>query len=91
LVALAQTHTSPSIERSVLLRMGFNSLQAKALVERITQERLLSKGAGNVVYQLARLKNIDILQAGEELIKGNYWEEVENLFKGGSVDETSTK
>lgn len=91
LVALAQTHTSPSIERSVLLRMGFNSLQAKALVERITQERLLSKGAGNVVYQLANLKNIDILQAGEELIKGNYWEEVENLFKGGSTDETSTK
>ncbi len=58
LVELAQTHTSPSIERSVLLRMGFNSLQAKALVERITQERLLSKGAGNVVYQLARLKKI---------------------------------
>ncbi|HPZ29718.1 MAG TPA: D-ornithine 4,5-aminomutase subunit OraS, partial [Defluviitoga sp.] len=70
---------------------GFNSLQAKALVERISQERLLSKGAGNVVYQLANLKNIDILQAGEELIKGNYWEEVENLFKGGSTDETSTK
>jgi len=31
LVELARTHTSPSIERSVLLRMGFNSFEAKSL------------------------------------------------------------
>ena len=29
---LADAHTSPSIERSVLLRMGFSSLDAQAIV-----------------------------------------------------------
>ena len=32
LVEEARTHTSPSIERSVLLRMGFSSIEAQALV-----------------------------------------------------------
>ena len=30
LIEEARTHTSPSIERSVLLRMGFSSIEAKA-------------------------------------------------------------
>ena len=32
LVETARTHTSPSIERSVLLRMGFSSVEAAAVV-----------------------------------------------------------
>lgn len=39
LVNLAETHTSQSIERSVLLRMGFNSLQASKLVDRIFEKK----------------------------------------------------
>ena len=31
MVDLAYKHTSPSIERSVLLRMGFSSLEAEAI------------------------------------------------------------
>lgn len=31
LLDLAKTHTSPSVERSVLLRMGFSSLEANHL------------------------------------------------------------
>jgi len=91
LVNLAETHTSPSIERSVLLRMGFNSLQAKALVDKIIEENLLSKGAGNVVYEIAKQKNIGIMQAGEALLDGHYWDEVEKIFKGGDTSGTSTK
>ena len=33
IVDLAYTHTSPAIERSVVLRMGFSSLQAKPLID----------------------------------------------------------
>ena len=33
LIDLAEKNTSPSIERSVLLRMGFSSLEAKAVVD----------------------------------------------------------
>jgi len=32
LLEYGRTHTTPSIERSVLLRMGFSSLEAKPLV-----------------------------------------------------------
>lgn len=91
LVNLAETHTSPSIERSVLMRMGFNSLQAKALVDKIVQENLLSKGAGNVVYKIAKQKNIGIMETGEALLNGRFWDDVENIFRGGDTSETSTK
>ena len=33
LLELARTHTSPSVERSVLLSMGFSSIEAKPLVD----------------------------------------------------------
>jgi len=91
LVNLAETHTSPSIERSVLLRMGFNSLQAKALVDKIVEENLLSKGAGNVVYKIAKQKNMGIMETGEALLNGRFWDDVENIFRGGDTSETSTK
>lgn len=91
LIELAKTHTSPSIERSVLLRMGFNSLQTKALVDKIIEVGLLSKGAGNIVYQIAKLKNIDVMKAGEELLKGNYWDEAQSIFKGGDAHEIKSE
>ncbi len=50
---LARTHTSPSIERAVLLRMGIDSLSSHGVVERIYQAGLLGKGAGHVLLKLA--------------------------------------
>ena len=49
LVELAYTHTSPSIERSVLLRMGFSSLEAQAIVSSAEKSGLLGKGIGRVL------------------------------------------
>lgn len=34
MLEMGRTHTSPAIERSVLLRMGFSSLEAKAKIGR---------------------------------------------------------
>ena len=82
LVDLAQTHTSPSIERSVLLRMGFNSLEAKQLVDMIFERGLLGKGAGHIVWRIAKEKGIDYMEAGRKLIQGQYWEDVDRIFKG---------
>ncbi|MFA5381152.1 MAG: D-ornithine 4,5-aminomutase subunit OraS, partial [Candidatus Izemoplasmatales bacterium] len=48
LIDLAMTHTTPSIERSILLRMGFSSIEAKTLVEKVIDHQLMGKGAGNV-------------------------------------------
>ncbi|ABR30769.1 ornithine aminomutase [Thermosipho melanesiensis] len=82
LIELARTHTSPSVERSVLLRMGFNSLESSKLVDLIFQRGLLGKGAGHIVWRIAKEKNLDIIEAGRALIEGRYWEDVDRIFKG---------
>lgn len=82
LIELARTHTSPSIERSVLLRMGFNSLEAKAIVEKIVDLGLLGKGAGNIVYTISQKIGKPVLETGRELAAGKHWDLVEESFKG---------
>lgn len=76
LIEEARTHTTPSIERSVLLRMGFSSLEAKALVDGMNERGLLGDGAGRLVLELAKAKNISVRAAGTELLAGQYWKEL---------------
>ncbi len=76
LVAEARTHTSPSIERSVLLRMGFSSLESKALVERMREKGLLGQGAGKLVLALARRHRRSVREAGLALLAGEYWQDL---------------
>ncbi len=85
LIDLATTHTSPSVERSVLLRMGFSSLEAKPLVDQAIDHGLIAKGVGHVVYRIAKRKNMDIRQAGLELMDGKHWDEAVQIFKGGKA------
>ncbi|MCS5420383.1 MULTISPECIES: ornithine aminomutase subunit alpha [Psychrilyobacter] len=80
---LAKTHTTPSIERSVLLRMGFSSIEAKPLVDGAIDRGLMGKGVGHLVYKISEEKNISIRQAGEEMIEGNHWDTLIEIFKGG--------
>jgi D-ornithine 4,5-aminomutase subunit alpha len=81
LIELARTHTSPSIERSVLLRMGFDSLNARAIVDKCVEKGLLGKGAGHVVLKYALFKNISVKDAGEKLARGEVWDEMESALK----------
>ena len=74
LVAEARTHTTPSIERSVLLRMGFSSIESKDLVSRMQECGLLGHGAGRLVLELSKLKKISVRDAGTALLEGRYWE-----------------
>ncbi|MGD8368598.1 MAG: ornithine aminomutase subunit alpha [Desulfobacterales bacterium] len=76
LVDEARTHTSPAIERSILLRMGFSSLETKPLVNRMLEKGVLGHGAGNLVLKLAQQKGISVREAGLSLIDGKYWEEL---------------
>ncbi|MCB1985495.1 MAG: ornithine aminomutase subunit alpha [Burkholderiales bacterium] len=76
LIEEARTHTTPSIERSILLRMGFSSIEAKQLVEKMLQRNLLGHGAGRLVFELAKAKQLSIREAGTALLSGNYWEEL---------------
>ncbi len=65
---LARTHTSPSIERSVLLRMGIDSVSTHAVVTRIQEAGLLGKGAGNVVLRLSKKTGKDLRAAAQAII-----------------------
>lgn len=76
LIEEARTHTTPSIERSVLLRMGLSSADAKALVAQIQERGLLGHGAGRLVLELARVRGISIREAADALGAGRYWEEL---------------
>jgi len=82
LVDLAYKNTTPAIERSVLLRMGFSSLEAKDIVDKVITHGLIGKGAGHVVYRLAKLENLEIREAGLKLISNQGFEIVKKSFKG---------
>lgn len=77
LVEEAKTHTSPSIERSVLLRMGFSSIEAKGIVNILLDRGLLGHGAGNIVYKVAQKHGIDIRSAGLGILDGRFLGELD--------------
>ncbi|MCI2425931.1 ornithine aminomutase subunit alpha [Candidatus Acetothermia bacterium] len=84
LIKLGKEYTTPSIERSVLLRMGFSSLEAKEIVSCCQEHDLLRKGAGHVVWKLAQKRQVSIRDAGLALCNGaakETIEEVKGLFQ----------
>lgn len=83
IVDMASKHTSPSIERSVLLRMGFSSIESKAIVEGAIDKNLLEHGAGHLVYKLSLAKGMEIREAGLRLAENELWEETSSLFQAG--------
>ena len=80
LLTLGREHTTPAIERSVLLRMGFSSLEVKDIVDGALERSLLGHGVGNIVYKLSKAKNLPIRDAGLALAEGKYWDDVQAMF-----------
>lgn len=76
LIEFSQIHTTPSIERSVLMRMGFNSVQAKNFVDRCVKEGIIGKGAGGVLFNYARQNNMDLFSAFDTLMSLGNWKTV---------------
>ncbi|MBR4435564.1 MAG: ornithine aminomutase subunit alpha [Clostridia bacterium] len=85
LLQMGYEYTSPAVERSVLLRMGFSSIEAKAIVEGCIKHDIISHGAGNVVYKLAKSEGMELRAAGVSLVDGKMWDKAESLFKGGNL------
>lgn len=84
LLELGREYTSPSIERSILLRMGFSSMEATQIIKIVVDMELMGKGAGHIIYRIATENNLSIREAGLKLADGEYWDQVEDLFKGVS-------
>ncbi|MFZ2960601.1 MAG: D-ornithine 4,5-aminomutase subunit OraS [Candidatus Ozemobacteraceae bacterium] len=68
MVEFAKSHTSPSIERAVLLRMGVDSISAHGVVERINEAGLLGKGAGHVLLKLSQRMKTDTRGAAKAVL-----------------------
>ena len=80
IITMAKTQTSPSIERSVLLRMGFTSIEAKGIVTHCVEAGLLGKGAGHAVLKLSEIKKIPYREAGLKLAEGEGWDELKGVW-----------
>jgi len=81
LLELAKNNTSPSIERSVLMRMGFSSMEAKAIVDKVIAHQMMGKGCGHIVYRYSTLKGISIREAGLSLSGDIGFDEVLDSFE----------
>ncbi|MCL2873792.1 MAG: ornithine aminomutase subunit alpha [Defluviitaleaceae bacterium] len=77
---LGYKNTTPSVERSILLRMGFSSLEIKPIVEGVMNKGLMGKGCGNVIWRLAEKKGVSVREAGLLLADGKEWDTVDSLF-----------
>lgn len=74
MVDLARTHTSPSIERSVLMRMGIDSVTCKTVVAECETRKLLGHGAGHVVLVAMQSWAVDAPTAASRLASGEGWD-----------------
>lgn len=84
LVELARTHTSPSIERSVLMRMGIDSQRCNAIVSECEKRGLLGHGAGHVVLHCAQTWGVDVRDAASKLASGEGWDTVAEKWGGAA-------
>jgi D-ornithine 4,5-aminomutase subunit alpha len=82
LVELARTHTSPSIERSVLMRMGVDSRASMAVVGECEKRGLLGHGAGHAVLLCMQAWDCDAPAAAARLAADEGWGAVEAKFGG---------
>lgn len=82
MIELSKKSTTPSVERSVLLRMGFSSLEAMDLVNHVLDLGLMGKGAGNVVLKVSERLKRDYLSVGREMAEGKHLDTAKEVFKG---------
>ena len=82
LVELARTNTSPSIERSVLMRMGVDSRTSMAVVSGCEKRGLLGHGAGHAVLVCMAAWECDALSAATRLAGDEGWDILEAKWGG---------
>ena len=80
LLQAGREYTTPAIERSVLLRMGFSSIEAQAIVRGVIDHGLMGRGAGHVVWKVSEELGLSIREAGLALVEGRHWDVAKRLF-----------
>ncbi len=80
MVQEGRENTTPAVERSILLRMGFSSLEAAPIVNGVMERGLMGKGCGNIIWRLSKKLDMPYREVGVGLAEGKYWDEVAGLF-----------
>ena len=84
LVELAKGHTSPSIERSVLMRMGVDSPTCMAVVGACEKRGLLGHGAGHILLHCSTTWGCPAPEAARRLAAGEGWDMVAQKWGGAA-------
>ncbi len=82
---LAKTHTTPSIERSVLLRMGASSIEASAIVGHAISCGVISSGAGHCVIKVMKYYHCPLREAIERCTDESFF--TKHFSPGGLLNE----
>jgi len=82
LLDLAYNHTTKAIERSVVMRMGFSSLESNGLIEKLIELDLLKYGAGHILYLHSKINQLTLRDSYQNILLGiNINEVIEELKK----------
>lgn len=82
LVELARANTSPSIERSVLMRMGVDSRTSMAVVSGCEKRGLLGHGAGHALLVCMQEWKCDAPSAAARVAADEGWDILETKWGG---------
>lgn len=86
MIDLAQEHTTPSIERSVLLRMGASSIEASTIVGYAIASGVIGSGAGHCVVKVMRHYHFSLRKAIEMCMDEAFF--TQNFKAGGVLNES---
>lgn len=86
LLDLAKTHTTPSIERSVLLRMGASSIEASSIVGYAIANGVIGSGVGHCIIKVMNHYKLSARQAIERCMDEAFF--TENFKAGGVLNES---
>jgi D-ornithine 4,5-aminomutase subunit alpha len=85
MIALARQHTTPSIERSVLLRMGASSIEASTIVGYAIACGVIGSGVGHCVVKVMKYYQISLREAIEKCTDEAFF--TLNFKVGGVLNE----
>ena len=86
MIDLARQHTTPSIERSVLLRMGANSIEASTIVGYAIANGVIGSGVGHCVVKVMRHYHFSLRVAIEMCTDEAFF--TRNFKPGGVLNES---
>ncbi|PKM70054.1 MAG: ornithine aminomutase [Firmicutes bacterium HGW-Firmicutes-19] len=86
LIDLAKSHTTPSIERSVLLRMGASSIEASTIVGYAIANGVIGSGVGHCIVKVKNHYQLSVRQSIERCMDESFF--IENFKPGGVLNES---